>query len=133
MQVRIEVPYTLNELFEDVFAPRTEATTVPPAMDVAELPTETIVLAEVPGVKKEDIRMTVEDGVLTSRADRKPDQAPEGGKVIFAERTVAGYERKLRLPHDVDNARIDAELHNGILKIVLPKAEHAKARTIEIR
>ena len=134
MLVRFDVPRTLDTLFEDFgvseFAPSTRSF---PALDIAEYENETVIVAELPGVKKEDVKITFEEDVLTLSGERKPYEIPQDARVLINENRVRTFNRSIRFGHDVDASRISADLQNGMLKIVVPKAESAKPRTIEVK
>ncbi len=104
-----------------------------PALDVAEYDNETVVVAEVPGVHKSDIKISVHDGILTISGVRKERALPENSSWVRNEIGSGEFSRALRLPHEVNSGAINAELTNGILRIVLPKAEEAKPKEISIR
>jgi HSP20 family protein len=104
-----------------------------PALDIAEHDNETVVVAEVPGVLKSDIKVSVHDGVLSISGVRKERALPEHSSWVRNEVGTGEFSRSLRLPHAVNSAAISAELTNGILRIVLPKAEEAKPKEISIR
>jgi len=134
MLVRFDVPRTLNTLFEDFavseLAPSTRSF---PALDIAEYENETVIVAELPGLKKEDVKITFEEDVLTLSGERKPYEIPQDARVLINENRVRTFNRSIRFGHDVDANRISADLQNGMLKIVVPKAESAKPRTIEVK
>lgn len=134
MQVRFDVPRSLDTLFEDFgfreFAPVTRQF---PLIDIAEQENETVIVAELPGVKKEDVKITFEENVLTLSGERKPYEIPQDARVLINENRVRTFSRSVRFAHDVDVNRISADLQNGMLKIVVPKAESAKPRTIEVK
>lgn len=104
-----------------------------PALDVAENDNEYAVVAELPGVSKEDISLTVEAGVLTLSGKRAQRTVPENGTWLRNETPSGEFSRSIRLGNDVDVSRISAELTNGVLTVVLPKVEQAKPREITIR
>jgi HSP20 family protein len=134
MLVRFGFPRMLDDLLEDVsssdFAPVTRRF---PAIDVAEYENEFVAIAEMPGIKKEDLKITFENDVLTLKGERAPYEIPQDAKVLLNEMRVREFERSLQLPSDIDAKNISAELKDGVLRIVLPKAENARARQIEIR
>jgi len=104
-----------------------------PRFDVAEQENETVVLGELPGVKKEDLKITVKDGVLTVSGERKAPALPENASWVRTESAHGVFSRSFVLPHAVDEGHIDASLADGVLKVVLPKAAEARPRTIAIR
>jgi HSP20 family protein len=128
----------MNRLFDDLFdqggdtgsfaRPAISA----PAMDVHQNDDRIEITAELPGVKEEDIDLTVEDGVLTLRGEKKSTQTDkERG---YSERSYGTFERRLTLPSNVDEDACSADFRDGVLTITLPKsAEKARGRRIPLR
>jgi HSP20 family protein len=90
-----------------------------------------VVSFDLPGVHRDGIDLTVERNQLTVSAERSHDQQ-EGDEWIVAERPVGRFSRQLMLGDNLDTDRIDATFHEGVLEIVIPVAEQAKARKVEI-
>ena len=84
-----------------------------------------------PGVKAEDVELTVQDNVLSLRAKREW-QAPEGSKTIWQGFTGGVWEQSFTLPGEVNRDRVEASMEHGILRLDLPKAEHSKPRSIRV-
>lgn len=103
-----------------------------PAVDVAEHDSKYEIVAELPGVKREDLKVSVEDGTLTLSGERKQYGFPEGIRVVRHETPTRSFTRSFELPKDVDQTRIAAELKDGVLRVQLPKAEHARPRQITV-
>jgi len=134
MLVRFDYPRTLDNLIEDFFI--TDSVTSPyifPAVDIAEEGNEIKVVAELPGVKKEDIKISVENNVLTLSGQRKPYEIPENAKVLLNEVRVRDFNRSIQFECDIEVDKTSAELTDGVLRIVLPKAESTKVRTIDVK
>jgi len=89
------------------------------------------VVAEVPGLAKDDLNVKIQGNYLEISGTRKAD-VPEGYSVHRSERGTTGFSRSFTLPADVDGNKVDATLKNGILTLTLPKAEAAKAKQITI-
>ena len=104
-----------------------------PAVDIAEYENETAVVAEMPGVKKEDLKLSVHDGTLTISGQRKAHQLPEKSSWLRNEIRTGEFARTIQLPHDVNVDSISAELTNGILRVMLPKSEHVRPREIKVQ
>lgn len=127
-----------DTFFENFFRPvRAElepaAESLMPRLDVTERADAYVVAAELPGVKKDDIQVTVEDGVLTIGAETKSEhEEKEGTRVIRSERRYGRYERSLRLGQDVNGKDVKAAYKDGILTLTLPKAEEAKPKRIAV-
>lgn len=119
----------VKEFLSDNFGSNPSST---PAVDVAEYENESIVLMELPGVKKEDITLSLEDDLLTIKGERKTDQDSGVKKILHREIVTEPFTRSIRLPHRIDANGISAELQNGILRITLPKAQEVRPKTIKI-
>jgi HSP20 family protein len=104
-----------------------------PLVDLAEYENESIVVAEMPGVMKEDLKISIDNGYLSISGERKPSNLPEGSSWVRNEIGTGKFTRAIELPHEVDANRISAELNNGVLRIVLPKAERIRPREIRIK
>ncbi len=104
-----------------------------PRIDATEYPDETVVVAEVPGLAKEDLKLSIEKGVLAITGEFRRESLPEKSEALWKEIVRGPFSRSVVLPHDVDTGRVSAELSNGLLRIVLPKAEKARAREIPIQ
>ncbi len=101
-------------------------------LDVAENGNEMVVIAELPGVKKDDIRITLQEGVLTIAGEKRVSGLPDEAHQHRAERGFGKFSRSLSLPVAVDGSAVSAELKNGILRVVIPKAEEARPREIRV-
>jgi HSP20 family protein len=113
-----------------------EETTAParifvPTADIYETADALKVVLEMPGVDKSNVNVRVEDGVLTveGRLDfsKYQDLQP-----LYTEYNIGHYSRSFRLPTKADKSKIGAEMKDGVLSVVLPKAEEAKSRTIQV-
>jgi len=104
-----------------------------PRLDVVERNDEYVVRTEMPGVKKEDIEVSVENGVLTISAETKSEtEEKEGERVIRQERRYGRYLRSLRLDKTVDDKKVKAVYKDGVLELTLPKAEEVKPKKITV-
>lgn len=101
-----------------------------PAIDVRANDEEIVFACDVPGVKRDDLELTVEEGVLTIRGQRR-DQAKENDRVLRG-RSYGAFATRFTLPDDVDPDRMTADLSDGVLTITLPKQPKAKPRRIQI-
>jgi HSP20 family protein len=104
---------------------------LPPA-DIYETKDSIVVLAEMPGVPPEGVDLTLERRVLTIRG-RSAAGDHTGYQRVYNEYTDGDYERVFTLSENIDRDRIEARLKDGVLHLVLPKAETAKARRIELK
>jgi HSP20 family protein len=104
-----------------------------PRMDVIERDNEFVVKTEMPGVKKDDIEVSMENGVLTISAETKSEtEAKEGDRVIRQERRYGKYLRSLRLGKEIDEKKVKANYKDGVLELTLPKAEEVKPKKITV-
>jgi HSP20 family protein len=103
-------------------------------IDVAEQNGEYKVLAELPGVKKEDIKVQIEGDQVSITAESKAErEAKEGERVLHSERYYGKFSRSFRLGQDIDEAKVTARYENGILELTLPKKEAVAAKQITIQ
>jgi HSP20 family protein len=125
----------INEIFEALegrpsLSPESAAY---PAADVTEEKDSTVLTLEVPGVNRGDLKITIAEGMLTVSGHRKPRALPENSRWIRNEVGAGSFSRSFELGHRVSEKEIAAELKDGILRIVLPKAEEARPREIPVR
>ncbi len=127
----------LDSLLDDFFRPATQYAEASgglvPAMDVSETEEKFAVAVELPGVSKDDIDITLEDGVLTINAEtRREAEEKADGRVIRQERRYGKYVRSMRLGSEIDETNVLANHKDGVLTLVLPKVEKAKPRKITV-
>jgi HSP20 family protein len=129
----------INQVFDNFFRgglPEDEAF-VPsvwtPAVDIAEHENEYSVRLELPGVNKDDVKITMQHNVLSVRGEKKQEKESKGSSFHRVERSYGAFQRNFTLPSTVKADRIDASYADGILTIVLPKAEEAKPKQIEVK
>jgi HSP20 family protein len=103
-----------------------------PTIDVSETDDHVIVRAEVPGMDKKDINITMSDGLLTIQGEKKQEKEEKKENYRFVERHYGSFSRSLRIPNGVDADKIDASYKDGVLKVAVPKSEPEKSRKIEI-
>lgn len=103
-----------------------------PPIDIHEGPDGLTLEADLPGATEASLFIQLEDNVLSLHARIEPP-APEGARVLHEEYRVGDYYRSFILSDEVDRDRITAEFRNGVLRLILPKADRARARRIEIR
>jgi HSP20 family protein len=104
-----------------------------PSVDISETTAEYVIEAEIPQVKKEDVRVTLEHGVLTVRGMRRQKAEEKGRKYHRVERSYGSFVRSFSLPDAVDDAQVQAVFKDGILTLHLPKSERAKPKAIEVK
>lgn len=103
-----------------------------PNIDVKETLDELVLYVELPGLKKEDIKITVQEGVLSISGDKIQTDLQKDEVFHRVERIYGNFCRQFNLPAQIDAAKISAEFVNGVLKLRLPKKEQAKAQEIRI-
>ena len=103
-----------------------------PALDVHEDKDNFVVKAELPGMKKEDIEVSLHDGSLSISGERKTESKREDSEVYRAERFFGRFQRTVTLPTMVAADKVKAAYNDGILTITLPKTEEAKPRKIDV-
>jgi HSP20 family protein len=104
-----------------------------PLVDITEDDKEYVVKAEIPEMKKEDIKINVHDDVLTISGERKYEKEEKGKKYHRVERAYGSFMRSFTLPEDADGTKVSAEYKEGVLKVHLPKSEKAKPKAIEVK
>lgn len=132
----------MNNLFNDFFgnlpswAHRVEqAFTVSPAVDVTENDKEFHVTAELPGIEAKDLKISVTEGYVTIKGEKKAEQTEEREDYFRQERSYGSFQRVIALPDNANLDKAEATYKNGILKLAIPKkaGSHTKERNIEIK
>jgi HSP20 family protein len=104
-----------------------------PTVDISETDGEYLIKAELPEVKKEDVKVTVEDGVLTLQGVRHQEKDEKGKRYHRVERSYGSFVRSFTLPESVDESGVKAEYKDGVLHLHLPKTEKVKPKAIEVK
>ncbi len=135
--LRNQVSRLFDEAFNDFVSPADDATgTVEtdwmPAVDIREDTDSLLFIAEVPGMSRDQIEITLENQVLTLRGERKFERDEEHGRFHRVERAYGSFSRSIQLPGNVDTGSAKATFEDGILQIRLSKSEEARQRTLEI-
>ena len=104
-----------------------------PSVDIIEDDKEWLVKADLPEVKKEDVKVNVQNGVLTINGERKFEKEEKDKKYRRIERSYGTFFRSFTLPEGADGSKVSAEFKDGVLKVHLPKNEKAKPQTIEVK
>jgi HSP20 family protein len=104
-----------------------------PVVDIQETETEYLIKAELPEVKKEDVRVTVENGVLTLQGERRQEKEEKGRKFHRIERSYGAFLRTFTVPLDAEETKVAADFKDGILRVHLPKAEKPRPKAIEVK
>jgi len=104
-----------------------------PSVDISESDEAFHIEADLPDVKKADVTVTLENGVLTLQGERKAEQEDKGRKIHRIERSYGHFFRSFAIPDLVDETKVKAEFKNGVLRLHLPKSERAKPKAIEVK
>lgn len=104
-----------------------------PAVDIREEPNQFVIYADVPGVKVEDIEVTMGNGVLTVKGERKVEKEQEKNGYRRVERATGSFYRRFSLPDSANAERIEAKNKDGVLEIVIPKQEKTLPRKIAVK
>ena len=103
-----------------------------PATDVSETPEHLVLRLEVPGLTRDQVKISVENNVLTVRGEKEQESTSENENFYRTERTYGAFERSFSLPSYADADHISATLDNGVLTIKLPRREEARPREVQI-
>ena len=127
----------MNRLFEDSLAQKGEdkdmmTSNWAPAVDIYETANELVLAAEVPGIEEKDIEIKIEDNTLTLRGERKFEKETKEENFHRIERSYGSFFRAFSLPNSVDTERIEAEHENGVLRVIMPKRQELKPKTVKI-
>ncbi len=104
-----------------------------PKVDISETDKEFVIKAEIPEVKKEDVKVTVENGALTIKGERKQEKEEKGKKFHRIERYYGSFSRSFTLPDNVDQTKIKASFKDGMLDLHIEKTEAAKPKAIDVK
>ena len=133
--------HMVENMFQDFFAPLAqgggrwaeEGLSVP-RLDVKEHEKAFEVQAELPGVKKEDVKVSIDGQRVTIEGEcQQANEQREGEQVVYSERSTRRYQRSFTLPSEVDDAGAEAKLENGVLMLTLPKKQGTAARRLTIQ
>ncbi len=104
-----------------------------PQVDITEDDKEYLIKADLPETKKEDVKVTMENGILSISGERKTEKEEKKKKYHRIERSFGSFERTFTLPEDTDPGKIMADFRDGVLQIHLPKTAVAKPKPIEVK
>jgi HSP20 family protein len=122
----------VNRVFRDVYPRRYRVAPTFPAMNVWSNDDGLVVTAEVPGINPKDINVTVIEDTLTVSGERQPDQVGEDANYLRQERGYGKFTRSLQLPYSVASSKVEANFHNGVLNVTLPRKEDDKPKKIKV-
>ena len=126
----------LNRLMDDFIGRRLDVespTAWHPVVDIEESPEGYSVRAELPGMRLEDIKITVADNTLSIRGEKRREEEKKGSNYLRTELVYGTFERAFNLSHAVSGDKIEATYRDGVLEVRIPKAEEKKAREIPIQ
>ena len=135
LEVQQEVRRLFQELVHQPWGGQglSNATSWQPRCDMVETDEAILIDVELPGVKREDVRLEVEDEMLNIAGERRAQAERQGRNYHYLEQQYGRFERQLRLPRTVDREAIRAEFDNGILSITLPKKQDSTSATAPVR
>lgn len=104
-----------------------------PRIDISETDDKIIIESEISGIKKDDLKITLQDNIITIEGEKKKESEEKNKNYIRSERVFGSFKRCFTLPTEVDNDKVDASFENGILKVELTKKEPKPIATKEIK
>jgi HSP20 family protein len=131
-----DVSNRLNRMFNLTRGDAREALTSAdwvPAVDIVETPEEYLLKVECPEVKKDELKVSVENGVLNIQGERKREEEEKDKKFHRVERYYGSFMRSFALPENVDDTKVSADFKEGLLNVHVPKSEKSKPRAIDIK
>lgn len=140
-EVEVNDPFdALEQMVDDMWrtwplrASRTSSSPLlRPALDVVENDKELIFRLDLPGLKPEDVNITIDDHTLLISGQMGDTVEREGDRYHYRERRTGSFERSIRLPNTVDTDKVDASFENGVLNITLPKLPQAQPKQINVK
>jgi len=124
---------TNRDWFQDSDLETTNVGTWNPSVDILDREHEYVVTAEIPGMKEDDVHISLKDNVLTLKGEKKSEVKDESDNRYYRERVYGNFQRMFRLDAEVDPDNVRAEYDNGILTIHLPKSKETMAKQIPIK
>jgi HSP20 family protein len=103
-----------------------------PRVDISESDNAFVIRAEIPGVEKDDVKVSLDGGVLTLQGERQQQREQKGWRFHRVERSYGHFMRSFTLPDNVDEQHLKASFHNGMLEVELPKLEQASSQPVEV-
>src|SRR5436190_22818337 len=104
-----------------------------PDVDITQDDHEYLLKADLPEIKKDDVRVTVEDGILCVSGERKNEKEDQKRKFHRVERSYGNFHRSFTLPEDADSTKVTAEFHDGVLKVHLPTTARPRSKAIQVK
>jgi HSP20 family protein len=131
--LRDEMDRVFDTFFLTPSLKRVDGSIWAPAVDLKEDTNNFIVSAELPGLKREDIQVEIENNTLMIKGERKFEKKEEKENYHFVERSYGSFYRSFTLPKNVDAEKISAEYKDGVLHVTLPKREEVKPKKVEVK
>jgi HSP20 family protein len=122
-----------HPLIEERWWPGSSLEMREPALDVYEEKDQIVVKAELPGMTKDDIQISISDNVLTIKGEKKKEEEDTGKDYYRSERVYGAFFRAIPLPAEINPDKVQATFKNGVLEIRLPKSEEAKKKEIKVK
>jgi len=124
-----------DRMFDDWNVPSlwSEERVVVPAFDISETEKEYVISGEIPGIEPKDLEVTLNDGVLTVKGEKKQESEEKEENYHRVERHYGSFQRSFRLPENIKRDDLDASYKDGILKLTLPKSEQSEVKKIEVK
>jgi HSP20 family protein len=131
--LRHEFDRLFDTFFHNLGEEETALTAFSPAVDIEEHEKEFVISAELPGMKKDDIKINVKDNVLSISGEKNQEQKTEDKNYHRTERVFGAFQRTFRLPEYADQENVAAEYREGILQVTIPKLKESLAKQVEIK
>lgn len=103
-----------------------------PSVDISETDTAYLIKGEIPGVKKEDVKVTIQDGMLTIQGERKMEKEEKGKKFHRVECSYGSFVRSFPVPEDADENQVKADFKDGMINVTLTKSAKAKTKAVNV-
>ena len=103
------------------------------AVDIFETESEVVVKAELPGIEEKNVDVTIEDGILTIKGEKKEETQVKEGEIFRSERSYGTFQRRFLLPKSANAEKAEANFKSGVLDIHIPKREEAKPKKITVK
>jgi HSP20 family protein len=128
-----ELEERLNKIFGEYPVTEVGGGAWTPAVDLREEKDHYVLEADLPGVKREDIDLSIVDDVLTVKGERNGEEWKQSEGYRSVERNYGSYQRSFRIPGGIDASKVQATYEAGVLRVTLPKPENAKPKQIEVK
>ncbi|KTC72427.1 heat shock protein, Hsp20 family [Legionella birminghamensis] len=131
--IRKDIGSLLENFFKTQDASFVDTGTWAPAVDIKEEKDRFVVIADIPGVKSEDIHISLENNLLTIQGERYFEKSEEKEGYSRMERSQGQFYRRFSLPQTADEGKISAKCKHGVLEVIIPKKNHAVEKRIEVK